>query len=130
MSEPKIYCWINAGKGTDWVVSMAMAEDGTHLTSHVSSSDGFAKGDCGYLPTGMGLSKRAIFDEHYPDGYEPSWIEIGRAKATNANDAEDKVVDALPTEEQGGPFVTIAARYWNPVSYELKTETKTTRKRK
>ena len=66
----------------------------------------------------------------YTDGNEPSWIEIGRAKATNANDAEDKVVDALPTEEQGGPFVTIAARYWNPVSYELKTETKTTRKRK
>ena len=50
----------------------------------------------------------------YTDGNEPSWIEIGRAKATNANDAEDKVVDALPTEEQGGPFVTIAARYWNP----------------
>ena len=75
MSEPKIYCWINAGKGTDWVVSMAMAEDGTHLTSHVSSSDGFAKGDCGYLPTGMGLSKRAIFDEHYPDGYELEWVD-------------------------------------------------------
>lgn len=64
------------------------------------------------------------------DGETETWTEIGRAKGTNADQAEDKVVDGLPTDEQSGPFVTIAARYWNPVSYELKTETKTTRKRK
>lgn len=77
-TRPRIYCWINAGKGTDCVVSMAMAEDGTLLTSHVSSSDGFAKGDCGYLDTPMGQRKRKLFDAHYPDGWEVEWVDDAR----------------------------------------------------
>ena len=33
----KIFCWVNSGKGSDWQVVIAMAEDGTSLASHVSS---------------------------------------------------------------------------------------------
>jgi hypothetical protein len=83
--RPRIYCWINQGKGTDWVVSQSMAEDGTALGSHVSSSDYFAVLDSGYAeapeftvaPMGWGpnLGKRERFAEHYPDGYDLEWVD-------------------------------------------------------
>lgn len=78
---PKIFCFINSGKGTDWVASMAIAEDGTVLTQHVSSSDGFAQGDSGYLDTPMGQTKRRRFDEHYPGGWEVEWVDSPRDHA-------------------------------------------------
>ena len=63
-----------------------------------------------------------------------AWEEIGRATVTGIFDekmrdeAEAQVTDKLPPNEQGGPFVTIAASAWQPREYE--TETITRRKPK
>jgi hypothetical protein len=59
---------------------------------------------------------------------EPTWTEIGRGKGKTADEARDVVIDKLPVDEQNGPFVTIAARYWQPETFEI--ETTTVRKRK
>lgn len=82
---PRIYCFINGGKGTDWVQAMAMAQDGTWLGQHVSSNDEFAVLDSGYaeapdttiVPSGWGpnLAKRRAFEAHYPDGYDLEWVD-------------------------------------------------------
>lgn len=53
------------------VMGYALAEDGTGIASHLSSSVGFAKHD-------MGLSsdwKHEHYREHAPDGYELVWID-------------------------------------------------------
>lgn len=71
MSTPKIYCWVNAGKNTDWQVVMALAEDGTSLASHVSSSEGFAKHDIGLTSDW----KHDTYAKHYPGGYELEWVD-------------------------------------------------------
>jgi hypothetical protein len=81
--RPRICCWINQGHGTDWVVSLAMGEDGMAMGAHVSSSDGFAVMDSGYAEApefslapaqwGPNLAKRERFAEHYPDGYDLEW---------------------------------------------------------
>jgi hypothetical protein len=83
--QPVIYCWINSGRGTDCVVAMAMAEDGTCLAQHISSSDRFARLDSGFADApeahvlavewGPNRAKRARFAEHYPDGYGVEWVD-------------------------------------------------------
>ena len=70
----KIFCWVNSGKGTDWQVVMALAEDGTHLASHVSSSEGFARHDIGLTSDW----KHEAYKAHYPDGYELVWVDDAR----------------------------------------------------
>lgn len=47
------------------------------------------------------------------------WLELGTAKGKTADEAEAKIVDALFADEQGGPFVTIAMRNWQPTEYAL-----------
>jgi hypothetical protein len=85
VSRPRIYCFINGGKGTDWVRAMAVAEDGTCLAQHVSSNDDFAVLDSGFaeapdasitpMAWGPNLAKRERFAEHYPDGYDLEWVD-------------------------------------------------------
>ena len=56
---------LGSTRGGD-VVGYAMAEDGTVLCSHLSSSQGFCRHD-------MGLTsdwKHNHYKEHYPEGYE------------------------------------------------------------
>ncbi len=67
----KMFCWVNSGKGSDWQVVMALAEDGTFLASHVSSSDYFAKHDIGITSDW----KHEAYKKHYPDGYELVWVD-------------------------------------------------------
>jgi hypothetical protein len=63
-------------------------------------------------------------DSPLPEGsYVAAWSEVGRCVGKNADEARDKVIDALPVDEQGGPFVTIAARYWQPETFEIETTT-------
>ncbi len=50
---------------------------------------------------------------------ENAWQEVGRSTAAHAETARDAVIDTLPLDEQGGPFVTIAARYWTPESFDV-----------
>lgn len=71
MRKGKIFCWINSGKGTDWNVVIAMAEDGTSLASHVSSSEPWAKHDIGITSDW----KHEKYRDHYPDGFELVWVE-------------------------------------------------------
>lgn len=69
---PRIYCWVNARNAPNWLVSVAMAEDGTFLASHVSSSDGFARHDMGFRDS---LWKHEIYKAHCPDGFELVWVD-------------------------------------------------------
>jgi hypothetical protein len=48
-----------------------MAEDGTGLTSHLSSNDSFSKHDMGITSDW----KHDIYKEKYPSGYELEWID-------------------------------------------------------
>ncbi len=69
--------------------------------------------------------------EHHDD---IAWAEVGRHTVTGIFDAkmrdeaEAQITDKLGADEQGGPFVTIAAEHWQPREYE--TETVVTRKPK
>lgn len=72
--KPKIYCWVNSGRGTEWQVVMAMAEDGHALASHCSSSEYFAKHDIGLTSDW----KHDTYAKHYPDGYELVWVDDAR----------------------------------------------------
>ena len=70
--KPKIflYCTPAAGWGPGDVIGCAMAEDGTGIAQHLSSSEGFAKHD-------MGLTsnwKHELYQKHYPEGYELEWV--------------------------------------------------------
>jgi hypothetical protein len=38
---PKIFLFVNSGKGTDWQIGCALSEDGEFLAAHCSSSEGF-----------------------------------------------------------------------------------------
>ncbi len=59
------------------------------------------------------------------NGEHHDWAELGRATVTGIFDekmrdeAEAQVTDKLPLDEQGGPFVTIAAEHWQPREYEI-----------
>jgi hypothetical protein len=49
----------------------ALAEDGTGICGHYSSSIDFAKHDLGLTSTW----KHEHYREHYPDGYELEWVD-------------------------------------------------------
>lgn len=68
---PKIYCFVNSGKGTDWQLGAALSEDGEFLAGHCSSSEGFAKLDMGMASD----SKHEHYRERYPGGYELEWVD-------------------------------------------------------
>lgn len=66
-TKPKIFVLVT--NKTPWgdVVSSALAEDGTVLAGHCSSSIGWARHDMGVHPDGW---KHDDYVKHYPDGYE------------------------------------------------------------
>lgn len=80
MSLPKIFLWCEAtGRGSGIVqgstrggdvIGYAVAEDGTGLSSHLSSSVGFSQHDMGFT----GTWKHDVYKKHYPDGYEVEWV--------------------------------------------------------
>lgn len=57
-------------KNKDDVIGFAVAEDGTGLAQHLSSSESFSQHDMGITSNW----KHETYDKHYPDGYELKWI--------------------------------------------------------
>lgn len=53
------------------LIVSALAEDGTHLAGHCSSSEGWAKHDIGMNSEW----KHEQYYKHYPDGFELVWLE-------------------------------------------------------
>lgn len=96
--KPRIFCWVNSGAGTDWQHVMAMAEDGTCLAGHLSSSEGFARHDIGITSDW----KHEHYRAHYPDGYELVWIDGAEVKAHEGLCAayEKNQSAKVPTPEQ------------------------------
>lgn len=74
---PKIFAWVNGGKGTDMQSVNAMAEDGHFLAGHMSSAEFWAKHDIGITSDW----KHDLYKAHYPDGYELEWVEDARNHA-------------------------------------------------
>jgi hypothetical protein len=72
MNKPKIYLTaIPGGIGDGDYIGQALAEDGTGICRHLSSSLEFAKHD-------MGLTsdwKHEHYKKYYPDGYELEWVD-------------------------------------------------------
>lgn len=80
MSEqlPKVFAFINSGKGTDWVCGMAIAEDGHCLATHISSIDAWARHDMG---AGVSTSHHDTYAKHYPSGFVVEWVDDPKAHA-------------------------------------------------
>jgi hypothetical protein len=53
--------------------------------------------------------------------HSPTWIEVGRAKALTRDEALDEIVDGLAKD---GPFVAVAARYFQPTLPDVQTVVK------
>ena len=85
--KKKIYCFINSGKGSAWIVVVALCEDGYCLAEHCSSNEGWAKHDIG-----IGSDwKHEHYREHCPEGYELVWIEdASNSPELNAACAKNK----------------------------------------
>lgn len=69
-AKPKIYVFVNGRMGRD-VISAALAEDGTCLAGHMSSSIGFVEHDMGITSDW----KHDAYAAHYPGGYELEWVD-------------------------------------------------------
>jgi hypothetical protein len=69
--KKKIYCFINSGKGTDWIIVIALCEDGHCLANHCSSNEYWAQHDIGINSDW----KHDNYKKHCPDGYELIWID-------------------------------------------------------
>lgn len=63
---PKIFVWVNGGRGTEWQSGAALAEDGTWLCGHISSCRGWFQHDMGLASE----NKHEIYRAHYPAGFE------------------------------------------------------------
>lgn len=59
------------------VVGYALAEDGTGLGNHYSSSVGFAQHDMGFTSNW----KHDSYQKHYPDGFVLEWIDYDELDA-------------------------------------------------
>lgn len=71
--KPKIFVFINNCE-PEWVVPLAIAEDGTCLASHASSSEAWAWFDIGLTSD----RKHDAYNLHYPGGYE--LVRVDRPK--------------------------------------------------
>lgn len=79
--KPKIFLFCEAtGRGTGAVhgstpngdvIGSALAEDGTFLAQHLSSSVDFSKHDLGFTSS----QKHELYNAHYPQGFELVWID-------------------------------------------------------
>ena len=83
---PFIYGFNNGGS-PGWLGAVLIAEDGTHLGSHVCSDEGYMRHDLGILE-GTRPDRHETFREHYPDGYRMAFMpvdspEIEKAYALN-----------------------------------------------
>lgn len=67
----KIFCFIDEQLATGDVIVRALAEDGTHLAAHFSSSVRWAKHDIGITSDW----KHEHYKKHYPDSYELVWVD-------------------------------------------------------
>lgn len=69
--KPKIFAFVNGRASFGDYLPSALAEDGTPLAGHCSSSIGWAKHDIG-----IGSDwKHDKYRAHYPDGYELEWVD-------------------------------------------------------
>lgn len=74
-----IFCFINGGSPGAYQVC-ALGEDGVFASSHLSSSEGYAKYDIGITSE----RKHDIYKKLYPDGYKLEWIEPNDEKKCNS----------------------------------------------
>lgn len=68
--KPKIYAFINGRFGKNDFVVVAMAEEGTVLANHVSSSRQWAKHDIGVTSNW----KHEVYNQFYMNGWDIEWI--------------------------------------------------------
>jgi hypothetical protein len=100
-AEPKIYVFLTGRwERTGDVMSAALAEDGTGLGGHLSSSESWAKHDMGVTSN----RKHEGYREHYPHGYEVVWLDNPEADAgwQAAHALNQRQLVEQPVGEGGG----------------------------
>lgn len=68
--KPKIFVFVNGQAPWGDLEGIALAEDGTVLAGHASSSLGWCEHDMGVTGAPFASGKLAKYAAHYPDGYE------------------------------------------------------------
>jgi hypothetical protein len=102
ISFPKIFVFVNSGRGTDWQVGSALAEDGHFLAGHVSSHREWFRHDMGLT----GEWKHDLYRAHYPDGFQlvevPDGEELTHEGLKAAYERHLALAAAAPAPETGG----------------------------
>ena len=75
---PVIYGFNNGGSA-GWYTALLMAEDGTQLSGHACSNEGYMKHDLGILE-GSRPDRHDDFRKHYPEGYRMVFVGYKEAK--------------------------------------------------
>ena len=70
----KVYVFINSHSMGN-LEGLAIAEDGTVLAGHLSSSEAWVQHDLGVRPDGW---ERNEYAAHYPDGFEVEYVPEDR----------------------------------------------------
>ena len=93
MTKPKIFVFPQTlwGGVNDSQACVALAEDGTPLAGHFSSSKEWAQHDMGVAGHPVLLDrekypstwKHDLYQKHYPDGYEVEWVDFYTVKNQN-----------------------------------------------
>lgn len=98
MSKPKIYAFVNGRVQWGDYLPTALAEDGTSLAGHCSSSLSFAKHDIG-----IGSDwKHEAYRKHYPNGYELEWVDdVSTHAGVQAAIARHNAAAEMPCSEGG-----------------------------
>lgn len=71
---PVIYGFNNGGR-TNFYQALSMAEDGTHLGSHLCSSESYILHDLGILE-GTREDRHETYRNHYPEGYRMDFVSF------------------------------------------------------
>lgn len=88
--SPKVFIWAIPSHGD--FIGYAIAEDGTGLAGHLSSSEGWVKSDM------TNAHKREIYASHYPDGYEIEWVEYDDLETHEAFNAAFSLHEKISQE--------------------------------
>lgn len=93
---PKVFVFCNDTSPLG-CIGVALAEDGTYLAGHASSSEAWLKHDMGVT----GTWKHDKYSEHYPGGYEVVYVPEDEVKAKShaGLEAAYNLHQALPIPE-------------------------------
>lgn len=77
---PFIYGFNNGGGNPFWS-AIAVAEDGTELSGHLCSDEGYMPSDLGVIEGGCDRKHEESYKPHYPNGYKMEFVGYDDVKS-------------------------------------------------